>query len=290
MQVGYYPGCSLESTAKEFDLSIRAIFGEMDISLKEILDWNCCGASAAHYLNEELAKALPYRNLVMAEAAGLERVLSPCPACYSHLRHVHEEVEKKPRLLERLQKITGKGYHKSVQSKHLLDFIKEDIGFDRLKHSMKATLNKLKVVSYYGCLTRLPGVKLDDVENPVMMDEIIEVLGGEPLNWSHKTECCGASLSVTRTEIALRLVRALMEAAQERGADCIAVVCPLCQSNLDTRQNDINKTYGTNYHLPTLYLSQLIGLTQRLGYSALGLDRLIVSPKALLLEKGIIEK
>jgi len=160
MQVGYYPGCSLESTAKEFDLSIRAILGEMDISLKEIPDWNCCGASPAHYLNEELAKALPYRNLVMAEAAGLERVVSPCPACYSHLRHVHEEVEKEPRLLERLQEMTGKGYHKSVQSKHLLDFIKEDIGFDRLKHSMKATLNKLKVVSYYGCLTRLPGVNL----------------------------------------------------------------------------------------------------------------------------------
>jgi len=290
MQVGYYPGCSLESTAKEFDLSIRAILGEMDISLKEIPDWNCCGASPAHYLNEELAKALPYRNLVMAEAAGLERVVSPCPACYSHLRHVHEEVEKEPRLLERLQEMTGKGYHKSVQSKHLLDFIKEDIGFDRLKHSMKATLNKLKVVSYYGCLTRLPGVNLDDVENPVMMDEIVEVLGGEPLNWSHKTECCGASLSVTRTEIALRLVRAILEAAQERGADCIAVVCPLCQSNLDTRQNDINKAHGTNYHLPTLYLSQLIGLTQRLGYTSLGLDRLIITPKALLLEKGIFEK
>ena len=290
MQVGYYPGCSLESTAKEFDLSIRAVFGEMDISLKEIPDWNCCGASPAHYLNEELAKALPYRNLVMAEAAGLERVVSPCPACYSHLKHVHEEVEKEPRLLERLQRMTGKGYQKSVHSKHLLDFIKEDIGYDRLKHSMKSTLNKLKVVSYYGCLTRLPGVKLDDVENPILMDEVVEVLGGEALNWSHKTECCGASLSVTRTEIALRLVRGILEAAQERGADCIAVVCPLCQSNLDTRQNDINKAYGTNYRLPTLYLSQLIGLTQRLGYASLGLDRLIISPKALLLEKGIIER
>ncbi len=290
MQVGYYPGCSLESTAKEFDLSIRAVFGEMDVSLKEIPDWNCCGASPAHCLNEELAKALPYRNLVMAEEAGLERVVSPCPACYSHLRHVHEEVEKEPRLLERLEKITGRGYRKSVRSKHLLDFIKQDIGFDRLKHSMKGSLNKLKVVSYYGCLTRLPGVKLDDAENPVMMDETIEVLGGEPLNWSHKTECCGASLSVTRTEIALRLVRAILEAAQERGADCIAVVCPLCQSNLDTRQNDINKTHGTNYHLPILYLSQLIGLTQRIGYRALGLDRLIVSPKTLFLERGMIEK
>ncbi len=289
MQVGYYPGCSLESTAKEFDLSIRAVLGEMGIKLEEIPDWNCCGASPAHSLNEELAKALPYRNLVLAESAGLKKVISPCPACYSHLKHVHEEVEKEPRLFERLQKITGKDYQKSVRSKHLLDFIKEEVGYEQLKHSMKSNLNKLKVVSYYGCLTRLPGVNLDDKENPVIMDEMIEVLGGDPLNWSHKTECCGASLSVTKTEIALRLVRAILEAAEGKGADCIAVVCPLCQSNLDTRQKDINKAYGTNYSLPILYLTQLIGLTQRLGYRTLGLDRLMVSPKVLLFEKGLME-
>ncbi len=290
MQVGYYPGCSLESTAKEFDLSIRAILGEMGISLKEIPDWNCCGASPAHSLNEELAKALPYRNLAMAESAGLKSVISPCPACYSHLKHVHEEIQKESRLLERLPKMTGREYQRSVQSKHLLDFIKEDVGYERLKQSMKSSLNKLKVVCYYGCLTRLPGVNLDDVENPVLMDEMMEVLGADPLHWSHKTECCGASLSVTKTEIALRLVRGLLEAAQERGANCIVVICPLCQSNLDTRQGDINKAFGTNFSLPILYLSQLIGLCQGLNYNDLGLGRLVVSPRNLLLENGLIDK
>ena len=290
MQVGYYPGCSLESSAKEFDLSIRAIFREMEIVLQEIPDWNCCGASPAHYLNEELAKALPYRNLVKAEEAGLSQVVSPCPACYSHLKHVHEEILKEPHLADRLGTIVGKRYASGVASKHLLDFLKEDIGFDRLKSSLKTSLSRLKVVSYYGCLTRLPGVNIDDVENPVIMDEIVEVLGGEPLDWSHKTECCGASLSVSRTEIALRLVRSILEAAQEKGAECIAVVCPLCQSNLDTRQRDINKRYKTLYKIPILYLSQLIGLAQKLDYSQLGLDRLVISPKTLLLEKGIIEK
>lgn len=290
MQVGYYPGCSLESSAKEFDLSIRAIFQEMEISLKEIPDWNCCGASPAHYLNEELAMALPYRNLVKAEEAGLDRVISPCPACYSHLKHIHEEASKDPHLAERLMTIVGKRYESGVESKHLLDFIKEDIGLERLKSSMKSTLNGLKVASYYGCLTRLPGVDIDDQENPILMDEIIGALGGEPLDWSHKTECCGASLSVSRTEIALRLVKAILEAAKERGAECIAVVCPLCQSNLDTRQGDINKKYGTSYKVPILYLSQLIGLTQKLGFTQLGLDRLIISPNELLLQKGIIEK
>jgi heterodisulfide reductase subunit B len=290
MQVGYYPGCSLESSAKEFDLSIRAIFQEMEISLKDIPDWNCCGASPAHYLNEELAMALPYRNLVKAEEANLDRVVSPCPACYSHLKHVHEEVIEDSHLSARLQAIVGKGYQKGVVSKHLLDFLKEDVGLERLKGSLKTSLNGLKVVSYYGCLTRLPGVDIDDQENPILMDEIMGVLGGEPLDWSHKTECCGASLSVSRTEIALRLVNSIFAAAKEKGADCIAVVCPLCQSNLDARQGDINKKYGTSYKMPILYLSQLIGLAQKLEYSQLGLDRLVISPKNLLIEKRIIEK
>jgi len=290
MQVGYYPGCSLESSAKEFDLSIRAIFQEMDISLKEIPDWNCCGASPAHYLNEELAMALPYRNLIKAEEASLDRVVSPCPACYSHLKHVHEEVIEDSHLSARLQAIVGKGYQKGVISKHLLDFLKEDVGLERLKGSLKTSLNGLKVVSYYGCLTRLPGVDIDDQENPILMDEIMGVLGGEPLDWSHKTECCGASLSVSRTEIALRLVNSIFAAAKEKSADCIAVVCPLCQSNLDARQGDINKKYGTSYKMPILYLSQLIGLAQKLEYSQLGLDRLVISPKNLLIEKRIIEK
>ncbi len=290
MQIGYYPGCSLESSAKEFDLSIRAIFQEMDISLKEIADWNCCGASPAHYLNEELAKALPYRNLVKAEEAGLDRVLSPCPACYSQLKHVHEEVSKEGRLAERLTAIVGKKYERGVASKHLLDFLKDDVGLDRLKTSVKTSLNGLKVASYYGCLTRLPGVHLDDLENPVSMDEIVKAIGGESLDWSHKTECCGASLAVSRTEIALRLVNSVLEAAKERGADCVAVVCPLCQSNLDTRQGDIHKKYGTTYGIPILYLSQLIGLAQKLDYSQLGLNRLVISPRNLLIEKRIIEK
>jgi len=290
MQIGYYPGCSLESSAKEFDLSIRAIFKEMEISLKEIPDWNCCGASPAHYLNEELAMALPYRNLIKAEEAGLNQVISPCPACYSHLKHVHEEVVKDASLSERLQKIVGKDYQKGVVSKHLLDFLKEDIGIERLRGSLKTPLNGLKVVSYYGCLMRLPGVRLDDVENPVMMDQIVGAIGGESLDWSYKTECCGASLSVSRTEIALRLVHSILEAAQEKGADCIAVVCPLCQSNLDARQGDINKKYGTSYKMPILYLTQLIGLTQKLGHNQLGLDRLIISPRELFTKIGILEK
>jgi heterodisulfide reductase subunit B len=285
MQVGYYPGCSLESSAKEFDLSLRAIFQEMKISLQEIPDWNCCGASPAHSLSEELGMALPYRNLAKAEESGIRKIISPCPACYSRMKLTHEKVALDRSLADRLLEIVGKDYKGSLESKHILDFIKEDIGLERLKSSMKRSLKGLRVASYYGCLTRLPGVKIDDVENPVIMDEIVEALGGKSLDWSHKTECCGASLSLTRTEIALRLVRSILEAAEEKGAECIAVVCPLCQSNLDVRQSLVYKN-----KMPILYITQLIGLTQGLGYAKLGLDGLIVSSRDLLQKRGIIEK
>jgi len=285
MQVGYYPGCSLESSAKEFDLSLRAIFREMEISLQEIPDWNCCGASPAHSLSEELGMALPYRNLVKAEEAGLKEVISPCPACYSRMKNTHEKLALDRPLADRLRALVGKHYRGSLESKHILDFLKEDIGLKRLKSSVKNSLKGLRVASYYGCLTHLPGVRIDDVENPVMMDEVVEALGGKPLDWSHKTECCGASLSLTRTEIALRLVRSILEAAEEKGAECIAVVCPLCQSNLDVRQGIVYKK-----KLPILYITQLIGLAQGIGYSKLGLDGLIVSPRDLLQKRGITEK
>lgn len=159
-----------------------------------------------------------------------------------------------------------------------MDFIKEDIGLEQLKSSLKRSLKGLRVAGYYGCLTRLPGASSDDVENPVILDEIVRVLGGKPLDWSHKTECCGASLSLT--QITLRLVRSILEAAKEKGAECIAVVCPLCQSNLDTRQSVVYKN-----KMPIFYITQLIGLTQGLSYTKLGLDGMIVSPRDLLRKK-----
>ncbi len=290
MQVGYYPGCSLTSTAKDFDQSIRTILKAGGIAVEEIPDWNCCGASAAKSLSEELDMSLSYRNLANAEEAGLRRILSPCPSCYSHLKHTHDQVTHDRAAADRLEKIVGKAYKGETEAKHLLDFIKEDLGLDRLQASLKTSLRDLKVASYYGCLNRLPGVQLDDRENPVLMDEIIQVLEAEPLDWSHKSECCGASLAITRTDIALRLIQSILQSAEERGAECIAVVCPLCQSNLDTRQGDLNRRYKTPHQIPILYISQLIGLAQGQSISQLGIDRLIVNPRELLLKKEILRQ
>ena len=288
MKVGYYPGCSLESTAKEFDLSFRAICEGYGIDLVDIPDWNCCGASPAHQLSEELAFALPYRNLLNAEEASLNTVVSPCPACYSHLLHTHKTVGEKTGLNSRLTEMVGRTYQETITSKHVLDFLYRDIGVERIRESGEKPLKGLRVVSYYGCLTRLPGVDIDDAENPTMMDEIISALGAVPLDWSHKTECCGASLSITRTDIGLRLANEILEAAKDVEADCITVVCPLCQSNLDMRQPDVEKKYNRSYNLPLIYLTQLVGLSLGKGFKDLGLDKLIVDPIPLLRTKGVL--
>ena len=288
MNVGYYPGCSLESTTKEFDLSFRAVCRGYGIDLIDIPDWNCCGASPAHQLSEELAFALPYRNLLKAEERSLETVVSPCPACYSHLLHTHKTVGERPELDDRLTEMVGRVYQKSVTSKHLLDFLCHDIGLEKIRSHAKKPLEGLRVVSYYGCLTRLPGVDIDDAENPTLMDKIVSALGAEPLSWSHKTECCGASLSITRTDIGLRLAREILDATQDVKADCIAVVCPLCQSNLDLRQPDVERKYDRPYNLPVIYLTQLIGLTLGMGIKDLGLDKLVKDPVPLLQEKGLL--
>jgi heterodisulfide reductase subunit B len=288
MTVGYYPGCSLESTAKEFDRSFRGICNGFGIELVDIPDWSCCGASAAHQLSEELAFALPFRNLLKAEEGSLKTVVSPCPACYSHHLHTHKTIEERPELNDRMAEIVGTSYQKSVASKHLLDFLRHDVGLERIQEGAKKSLEGLRVVSYYGCLTRLPGVDLDNAENPTMMDEIMSAIGAQTLDWSHKTECCGASLSITRTDIGLRLAKEILDAAKDVKAECIAVVCPLCQSNLDMRQPDVEKKYDHSYDLPIIYLSQLIGLTLGMGIKDLGLDKLVVDPGALLKEKGLL--
>jgi len=282
MEIGYFPGCSLHSTAQEFDLSVKAVCELLDIHLQEIPDWNCCGASAAHETSEELGFALPYLDLVKAENARISTVLSPCPACFSHLIETHEKVVGDPSMGERLTAITGgKSYQGGITNEHVLDFFINEVGIDSLKEKVKKPLEGLKVACYYGCLTRLPGVTMDSVELPMMMDEIVAALGAEPLEWTHKTECCGASLSITRTEIALRLGREILEAAQRAGADCVAVVCPLCQSNLDARQAGINKKYQTDFSLPIVYLTQLMGIALGAPKSKLGFDKHIVAPNVL---------
>jgi len=286
MRYGYFPGCALHCTAKEYDLSIRLSCPHLDLELVEVPDWSCCGASPGHMTSEELALALSVRNLYQAERHDLTTVIAPCAACYSRLKSANKEVGEDARLMSRINRVVGEEYAGKVEVRHLIEVLYKDVGLSRIESSVTKPLEGMKFACYYGCLlTRPPKVAdFDDVENPIIMDRIVEALGAEPVSWSHKTECCGAGFSITRPEIAVRLVDEILKAAQFAAADSIVVACPLCHANLDMRQSQAKHKYGRNYNIPILYISQVIGLAQGEAYKALGLDKHLVSPGDLLKE------
>ncbi len=281
-EVSYYPGCSLHGTAKEYGESIQGVSSLLDIRLHELENWTCCGASSAHCTDEALALALPALNLAVAERSGRE-LLVPCVACYHRFKVVEKEVKEHPENVR-------SSYGGKVPIRYALDFFSQKESLEELKAKIVKPLTGLKVVCYYGCLpTRPPKLtSVKDYENPEHMDHLMEMLGAEPIPWSYKTDCCGASLVMTRTDIIRKLTGKLLAMASEAEADCIVTGCSMCQSNLDTRQEEIKKDGGGKYEIPVLYFTELIGLA--LGHKDVKkwLGRHITNPVAMLSKKGLI--
>ena len=283
MKVSYYPGCSLENTAVDYAASIAGVTPLLDVELEEIKDWNCCGATAAHSINQELALALPARNLMTAEQMGRD-VVAPCALCFNRLK-VAEKALKNP-----AGNPLGLSYPGTIKIWDLLDYLTQEDYLKILARKVKRPLQDLKAVSYYGCLVARPPAVTDktDCENPQNMERLIEVLGATPLDWSFKTDCCGAGLALSRPDIIDTLTQRLYEKALAAGAECFVVSCQMCQANLDLTQERISKKFGKHYDLPVFYFTELIGLA--LGHPQVKewLAKHLVNPLPLLQKKGLI--
>jgi len=276
LKYAYYPGCSLEATAREYDLSVRAVCSSLGVELAELPDWSCCGASSAHSTNRWLAHALAGRNLALAERAGLDIAVA-CPACYLRLKTTYKEMKDDPQQREELVNLIGMPYEARYNTRHLLDIICNDIGLESVKERLTKPLVGLKLVSYYGCyLVRPPQVvAFDDPENPQSMDMLLDALGAEVRDWSGKVDCCGGSLSLSKREIAMQLVKEISEMAREAGAEAIVTACPLCHSNLEIRQARQNR-------LPIFYFTELMGLAFDIPEAKSWLKKHLISPLSLL--------
>jgi heterodisulfide reductase subunit B len=283
MKVTYYPGCSLEGTAVDYAASINAVAGLLDLELAELDDWNCCGATAAHSISHELSLALPARNLVRAESAGLD-VVVPCALCFNRLKAADKAL-KGPE-----GTALGLPYKGEVKIWDLLDYLSQESVLAGLAPQVVKPLTGLKAVAYYGCLVARPPAVTDkaDYENPGNMERLLQVLGAEPLDWSYKTDCCGAGLAVARPDLIDTLVERLYERALRAGAECLVVSCQMCQANLDLTQGRIAKKAGKDYYLPVLYFTELIGLA--LGHPDVEkfLRGHLVDPRPLLEKKGLL--
>ena len=254
MKVSYYPGCSLHGTAKEYDQSVRAVSRALGIELKEVDDWSCCGATSAHSTNFKLSIALPARNLVAAEKNALD-VMVPCAACFNRFKTAEHHLKADKQLKGEVEEIIGGKYHGGIAIRNPIDIIFKDIGLDALEGKVIKPLKGLKPVSYYGCLLLRPPeiCEFDNYENPVILDRILNTLGADTRLWSYKTDCCGGSLTISRTDIVAKMVNKIMTMAREAGANCVVTACPVCMANLDMRASD-------NVRLPVFYFTELIAL------------------------------
>jgi heterodisulfide reductase subunit B len=266
-------------------MSTLAVARALGIDLVEPRGWTCCGATAGHQTDRLLAVSLPAANLAKVRDMKLDMLVN-CAACYNRMKVANHEIAGHPEIRKSVREALDRDYDGSVKVRHLLEVLLEDVGLQAIAQARKRSLNGLKVACYYGCLlVRPPAIlKFDDPENPMSLDRLVTALGGQSLEWPCKVECCGGGLSLARTDVVVQLTESILDMACRAGADCIAVSCPMCQVNLDLRQEDIHRQTGKSYQMPIVYITQLLGLCLGLGSAELGFHKLMV-PAANVLKR-----
>ncbi|MBN2383854.1 CoB--CoM heterodisulfide reductase iron-sulfur subunit B family protein [bacterium] len=272
MKFGYYPGCSLLGSSREYNESIQAIAPRLGWILADIPDWNCCGASAAHNLNHALSLSLPARVLALAEKEGLTEIMVPCAACFNRLTMAYHELSADKALRQQINTIIELDYQAKAHPINFIDVLERSLTADILKDIVPF---KHKVACYYGCLMVRPARVLEPErgEDPMGLDRIMAKLGATPIDWAFKVECCGAGLSISRTETVAKLSNRILDDAVSRGAEAIIVACPMCHTNLDMRRKEIERLARRRYGLPVIYITQAIGLALGIEPKKLGLQR-----------------
>jgi heterodisulfide reductase subunit B len=285
--VAYYPGCSLHSTAKEFNTSTKAVCEAIGLKLIEPKGWVCCGSSAAHRSDPESATMLPMTNLAMIEQSGFTEVTMPCAACYNRHKSAQFELGHDEQHKEEIDEKIGYDYQDSVYVSTISEAILNHVGTEDVSEKVKKPLEGLRVVCYYGCLmTRPPEITgSEHPDNPTDMDQLMEALGAEVLDWSYKTSCCGAAHTLTKPEIVINLSGGLVNHASDAGAEAMVVACPLCHANLDARQFQMD----VDEPMPVLYFTQLMALAMGLSDKEAALDKNMTDPRPLLREKGLLQ-
>jgi heterodisulfide reductase subunit B len=288
MAYTYFPGCCMHGFARHCQDSLYAVFEALGLELRELPEWNCCGATTYISVEENQAFALGARNLAMAEKLGRE-IVAPCTACYMILKKTKDYLARYAELREKIDAALatiGLRYEGKIEILHPLEIILRDVGVKGLKAKVKRPLKGWNVAPYYGCLIGRPypmseGFSLD------AFDQFVPAMGANLVDFDLKARCCGGSLTGTIEEVGHRLVYILLNQAKRENADCLVTVCPLCQLNLEAHQGKIRRQYHDDVSIPIPYFTQLIGMALGLSEKALGLDKLLVPLHWETGEKGL---
>ncbi|KAA0273127.1 MAG: disulfide reductase [Chloroflexi bacterium] len=284
-QYAYYPGCSLESLAKGYDVSTKEVSRALGLELREIEDWNCCGATAYFPVDELLAYTLVARNLAIAEKTGLADFVAPCSACFKNAYFTNAYLKQDPDLADHINfALEEDNLHVNgtLKVRHLIEVFIEDVGLEQIRNKTTHPLTGLRVAPNYGCQLIRPRRGREDVENPRFFEELLSAIGAEPVEYATKTRCCGSSLIITNRRAALEMIRILLEDAINSGAHVIATTCPMCHVNLEVYQTQVNQEFGTNLSIPVIYFTQLMGVALGLSTKHLGIDKAILARTPML--------
>jgi len=257
---------------------------KLGVKLNELEDWNCCGATTYFHVDELLAYTLVARNLAMAEKQGLD-VVAPCSACYKNMYFTREHLNDEPDLADHSNFALEEDnlqFSGSSKVKHLLELFSQDIGAEEVQKKVTRPLTGLNIAPYYGCQILRPRKDHEEVEDPHFFEEILAATGANPVDYAMKMRCCGGSLIITSRIAALGMVRNLLQNAIDSGATLIATSCPMCQVNLECYQQMVNHEFGTNYRIPVLYFTQIIGLAFGITPKRLGIGTELVSISPVL--------
>jgi succinate dehydrogenase cytochrome b subunit len=287
-RVAYYTGCLAALSAKELDISTRALAPKVGLELDTLESVTCCGAGDIHEAEPDYYLHLNARILAYAEETGAGTLMTICNVCTLNLRQANfvlqNDDDVRARVNANLERVGVPPYGGGVEVRHLLWLIAEGDGFERLKQAAHKGLKGLRVAPFYGCQILRPSKLLgfEDPDRPWSLEAIIEACGGEPVDYPAKIKCCGFPIIQAREETALGELIQPIEQAIEAGADAMVTPCPLCHLSLDAWQSKLKAATGRDFAMPILHLSQLVGVAAGLEDSELKFKRHVVSVKPVL--------
>jgi heterodisulfide reductase subunit B len=285
----------MEGGARAYYNSLKQVKDPLGMELEEVHDWNCCGATEYLSINLIPAYSLIARNLALAakQVNGSNTLMASCSACYLNLEKADYYMAERPALGEKVNEaLAAGGLHYdpgSLKIRHLVDVIINDIGLDTVKANVVRPLTGLRVAPYLGCMVPRPDYthRWSDHEYPNELDDLMKALGAEVIEFPLKTECCGGHMTQIGPETAYELIRRLVAGAEERQADIMVTVCPMCQMNLDAYQNETNRFFGTNYHMPIVFFTQLMAVAFGVDPEEAGFGMELTSAKDALARIGL---
>jgi heterodisulfide reductase subunit B2 len=290
-KIAYYPGCALNERSSHLDRSARDAALKLGFELDELETWTCCGAVPPVSEERVMNLIAPSRILKSVRDSGRTSLITICDFCYNTLKRTNYSIISDDITRKRVNAFLADDtpereylekddspwvdYKGEVKVLHLMEYLRDELGYDSISKNLKRSLKGLRIAPYYGCVMLRPEneMQLDNPENPSIIEDFVSALEAEPVKYPYRTECCGSYLSVSNPDASTRLCYRILTSATDHKADAIVVSCPLCFYNLDSRQKAIIEAYPDFKPVPIFYFTQLLSVALGAEYDIQGFEK-----------------